>query len=315
MVTASCHGLSTPATCLSLGKNHPGKGTFLPLRVQTGEGVKAQPDERADTHAGRDAQEVTHRFHSRELLTLTNRGGDDERYIRCPRDHDRCPPGAQTPAFHREQATCRRQGEHDEFEHFPPEFSGAIIPSVVVKQVLTTTGVVLIAALLGFAPGEANSDARTDTSTLLRDLGFSLSATRAATTSPSTSQSGVLVPTPWGEVEATIVSTPVDRMLRVPLSSGTDTSRLQPYFTAGSRKNVDEDPVLEQMRTTTFADEPRANMKAGAGVIWKVDDNVELFGEYQFMRLQRDGSSRGAIGPLGTGLDSTGFSLGLSIRY
>jgi hypothetical protein len=185
----------------------------------------------------------------------------------------------------------------------------------VVKQGLTTIGVVLIAALIGFVPAEASSDASTETSTLLRDLGFSLGATRDITTAPPPSPGGVLVPTPWGEVEATIVSTPVDRMLRVPLSSGTDTSRFQPYFTAGTRKNVDEDPVLEQTRATTYADEPRPSMKAGAGVIWKVDDNVELFGEYQFMRLQRDGSSRGSIGPLGTGLDSTGFSLGLSIRY
>jgi opacity protein-like surface antigen len=78
---------------------------------------------------------------------------------------------------------------------------------------------------------------------------------------------------------------------------------------------VDDDPVLEQARPTAFADESRTNMKAGAGVVWKVDDNVELFGEYQFMRLQRDGASRGALGPLGTSLDSSGFSLGLSIRY
>ena len=197
----------------------------------------------------------------------------------------------------------------------PLATSGAIIASVVVKQVLATIGVVLMAVSMSVVSADANSDALTDPSLLLRDLGFSLSATRAATASQSPSPSGVLVPTPWGEVEATIVSTPVDRMLRVPLSSGTDPSRLQPYFTAGTRKNVDDDPVLEQTRATTFADEPRANMKAGAGVIWKLDGNVELFGEYQFMRLQREGSSRSSIGPLGTGLDSTGFSLGLSIRY
>jgi opacity protein-like surface antigen len=185
---------------------------------------------------------------------------------------------------------------------------------VVVKRGLTTTGVVLMIALLGFVPVEGNPEARNDASTLLYDLGFSLSSTRTTTSQPR-SQNGVLVPTPWGEVEATIVSTPVDRMLRVPLSSGTDSSRLQPYFTAGSRKNVDDDPVLEQARPTAFADESRTNMKAGAGVVWKVDDNVELFGEYQFMRLQRDGASRGALGPLGTSLDSSGFSLGLSIRY
>ena len=193
--------------------------------------------------------------------------------------------------------------------------SGAIISAVVVKQVLTTIGVVLMVTWLGFAEVDANSEARADASALLHDLGFSLSSTRQNTASTRPGHGGVLVPTPWGEVEATIVSTPVDRMLRVPLSAAPDVSRVQPYFTAGSRKNVDDDPVLEQTRAATFADEPRTNMKAGAGVLWKVDGHVELFGEYQFMRLQRDGTSRAALGPLGTSLDSSGFSLGLSIRY
>ena len=187
-------------------------------------------------------------------------------------------------------------------------------PGVVVKRVLATIGVVLAVAVIGMAPAEGSSDARNDASALLHDLGFSLSAARSAP-AQSPGAAGVLVPTPWGEVEATIVSTPVDRMLRVPLSNNGESSRLQPYVTAGTRKNVDDDPVLEQTRASSFADEPRANVKAGAGVVWKVDDNVELFGEYQFMRLQRDGAARSSLGPIGTSLDSSGFSLGLSIRY
>ena len=50
-------------------------------------------------------------------------------------------------------------------------------------------------------------------------------------------------------------------------------------------------------------------------MIFKLDDNVELFGEYQFMRLQRETEGRGTLGPLGTALDVGGFSLGISVRY
>ena len=42
---------------------------------------------------------------------------------------------------------------------------------------------------------------------------------------------------------------------------------------------------------------------------------MEIFGEYQFMQLYRDAQNRGALGPLGTTLDASGFSLGLSVRY
>ena len=107
-------------------------------------------------------------------------------------------------------------------------------------------------------------------------------------------------------------------MVRVPLSPNPEPGqpRLQPYVTAGTRKNVDSDPVLEQARPSAFADSGRTNLKAGAGVIFRFDDNVELFGEYQFMRLQRETEGRGALGgPLGTSLDASGFSLGISVRY
>jgi opacity protein-like surface antigen len=125
------------------------------------------------------------------------------------------------------------------------------------------------------------------------------------------------VPTPWGDFEATIVSTPTDRMVRVPLSPNTEPAQqwFQPYVTAGSRKDVDSDPILEQARASAFADSGRTNLKAGAGVIFKLDDNVEVFGEYHFMRLQRDAAGRGALGPVGTSIDASGFSLGISVRY
>ena len=130
---------------------------------------------------------------------------------------------------------------------------------------------------------------------------------------------GLLVPTPWGDFEATIVSTPVDRMVRVPLSPNTGATPqwVQPYVTAGARKSVDGDPVLEQARAVAFGgDVGRAgNLKAGAGVVFRLDGNVELFGEYQFMRFYRETDGRGSLGPLGTTLDATGFSLGLSVRY
>jgi len=155
---------------------------------------------------------------------------------------------------------------------------------------------------------------------VLNDLGFSLQGTSPEKGTGPFTKNGLLVPTPWGELEATIVSTPVDRMLRVPLSPYSSSSdqgqmRVQPYVTAGSRKNVDDDSALEQVRPSAFADSGRTNLKAGAGVLFKLDNNVELFGEYQFMRLQRDGDARGSLGPLGTSLDTSGFSLGISVRY
>lgn len=128
---------------------------------------------------------------------------------------------------------------------------------------------------------------------------------------------GLIVPTPWGDVEARIVSTPVDRMLRVPLAAPSEPGQdraIQPYFTAGSRKDVDADPVLEQAKASGFGDSGRTSLKAGAGVSLRLDTNVELFGEYQFMRLHRP-DGRGAAGPLGTTLDAGGFSIGLSVRY
>jgi hypothetical protein len=159
-------------------------------------------------------------------------------------------------------------------------------------------------------------DPATPTS-LLPDLGFSLLQPGPDKNSITFTKKGLLVPTPWGDFMATIVSTPIDRMVRVPLSPNTEPGqqRLQPYVTAGSRRNVDSDSVLEQARAASFGDSGRTNLKAGAGVLFKLDDNVELFGEYQFMRLQRDEAGRGSLGPLGTTLDASGFSLGLSVRY
>ena len=151
---------------------------------------------------------------------------------------------------------------------------------------------------------------------VLPDLGFTLNGTTHDKNRITFGRRGVIVPTPWGDFEATIVSTPVDRMIRVPLSPNTEPSqqRFQPYVTAGSRKNVDGDAVLEQARPSAFVDTGRTGLKAGAGVLFKLDDNVELFGEYQFMRLGRD-DGRGSTSALGTGLDASGFSLGLSVRY
>ena len=174
------------------------------------------------------------------------------------------------------------------------------------------------AALFGSAPlAVADSHAPSSgADLLLRDLGFSLQSNIPDKNSISFSKNGLVVPTPWGDFEATIVSTPVDRMVRVPLSPNTDPSqpRLMPYVTAGSRKNVDDDAALEQVRASAFGDSGRTNFKAGAGLLFKLDDRVELFGEYQFMRLHRE-DGRGTAGPLGTTLDTGGFSLGLSVRY
>ena len=193
----------------------------------------------------------------------------------------------------------------------------AILPGVSQIVIRLTAFAVAFIALVGIGPAVAGTDEPPSGSSILNDLGFSLSGGSPDRQTPAATRKGLLVPTPWGEVEATIVSTAIDRMVRVPLSPNTDAgqSRFQPYVTAGSRKNVDSDPVLQQARPSAFADSGRTNLKAGAGVIFKLDDNVELFGEYQFMRLQREAEGRGAPGPVGTTLDAGGFSLGLSVRY
>jgi hypothetical protein len=183
---------------------------------------------------------------------------------------------------------------------------------------LTPLVAAAVGAALLFTSGFARADQprATASSSLLHDFGFSLTDTALDKNTITFTNRGLLVPTPWGDFQATIVSTPVDRMVRVPLSPNTESgqSRLQPYVTAGARKNVDDDAALEHARATSFGDNGRTGLKAGAGLLLKLDDNVELFGEYQFMRLQRDGQGRGLVGPLGT-LDVSGFSLGISVRY
>ena len=196
----------------------------------------------------------------------------------------------------------------------------AIIPVVTLPTVTHARGLaVALGVTLVVTAGVAMAElpAAPDASALLQDLGFSFHGPAPDKNAISFTKRGLLVPTPWGDFEATLVSTPVDRMVRVPLSPNTEPGqqRLQPYVTAGTRKSVDSDAVLEQARAATYGDSGRANLKAGAGVILKLDGNVELFGEYQFMRLQRDAEGRGSLGPIGTTLDTSGFSLGLSVRY
>lgn len=178
------------------------------------------------------------------------------------------------------------------------------------------TGAALVVLSAALAGADSQPAAPSATS-ILSDLGFSLQEPGPDKNTISFTKNGLLVPTPWGDFEATIVSTPVDRMVRVPLSPNSDPGqpRLLPYVTAGSRKNVDDDSVLEQARPSAFGDNGRTNLKAGAGVLLKLDDRVELFGEYQFMRLHRDVENRGSLGLLGTTLDASGFSLGISVRY
>jgi hypothetical protein len=192
----------------------------------------------------------------------------------------------------------------------------------MTRPAATVVGGLAVAfvAALGWVPyAGAQMPNPHGTSSILSDLGFSLSSAGPDKNAITWTKKGLLVPTPWGDFEATIVSTPVDRMVRVPLSPNTDATPqwLQPYVTAGARKSVDGDPVLEQARAVAFGGDVgrSSNLKAGAGVVFKLDGKVELFGEYQFMRLYRETDGRGSLGPLGTTLDATGFSLGLSVRY
>lgn len=187
------------------------------------------------------------------------------------------------------------------------------VPAMWSRMLAAVAGSMLV---LVTSVASAQQPAAPKSSTVLTDLGFTLSTPGLDKNSITFTDRGLLVPTPWGLFEATVVSTPVDRMVRVPLSPNGEpgNQRIQPYVTAGSRKNVDDDSVLEQLKPVSFAETPRTDVKAGAGVLFKLDDNVELFGEYQFMRLRKD-DGRGVAGPLGTTLDAGGFSLGISVRY
>jgi hypothetical protein len=189
---------------------------------------------------------------------------------------------------------------------------------VAVGMKRLTAFAVALTFVTGIGIAAAGPDDVVAASVVLRDLGFSLTEVTPEKMPTASARRGVLVPTPWGEVLATIVSTPVDRMLRVPLAPNVDARQewvLQPYVTAGTRKDVDADPVLEQAKPSTFADSGRTNLKAGAGVSLRLDENIELFGEFQFMRLNRSTEGRISVGPFGASVDSNGFSLGLSVRY
>jgi hypothetical protein len=179
---------------------------------------------------------------------------------------------------------------------------------------LTAAAGAVLLVMASIASADQSSASK---STVLTDFGFSLNPPTLDKNSITVTDRGLLVPTPWGLFEATLVSTPVDRMVRVPLSPNGEpgNQRFQPYVTAGSRKNVDGDSVLEQARPSAFADTARNDLKAGAGVLFKLDENVELFGEYQFMRMGRDDGRGPSLGPLGGTLDARGFSLGISVRY
>ena len=190
--------------------------------------------------------------------------------------------------------------------------------AVAVGMKRLTAFAVALTVLIGAGSAAAGPEDVAAANVILRDLGFSLSEVAPERMPTSSARRGVLVPTPWGEVLAPIVSTPVDRMLRVPLAPNADARQewvVQPYVTAGTRKDVDADPVLEQAKPSSFADSGRTNLKAGAGLSLRLDENIELFGEYQFMRLNRSTDGRVNVGPFGASLDSGGFSLGLSVRY
>jgi hypothetical protein len=178
----------------------------------------------------------------------------------------------------------------------------------------------LMSSMLLLAPalvGAQTQQPSAPGNSVLMDLGFTLHEVGPDKNSISFTKRGLLVPTPWGGFEATAVSTPADHMVRVPLSPNTDAAQplVQPYVTAGTRRSVDDDPALETSRLASYGSELSrgSGLKAGAGLLLKLDERVEFFGEYQFMRVQRQGGT--GVGSVGAGLDSTGFSLGLSVRY
>ena len=132
---------------------------------------------------------------------------------------------------------------------------------------------------------------------------------------------GAGVPTPWGVLDLSIGSTPQSLPFRLQLSPRTESSSpapapsLVPYLSLG-RTEMWNDELPETLRN--LGDDGTGRLKTGAGLIWSLNPNAEITGEYQFMGIQRPGLSLrpSAIDrALDTGLDVLEFSLNLSIRY
>ena len=132
---------------------------------------------------------------------------------------------------------------------------------------------------------------------------------------------GAGVSTPWGVLDLSIGSTPQSLPFRLQLGPRTESSSsapawsLVPYLSLG-RTEMWNDELPEALRN--LGDDRTGRLKTGAGLIWSLNPNAEITGEYQFMGIQRPGLSLrpSAIDrALDTGLDVLEFSLNLSIKY
>lgn len=129
------------------------------------------------------------------------------------------------------------------------------------------------------------------------------------------------VSTPWGVLDLSMGSTPQSLPFRLQLSPRTESSSsapassLVPYLSLG-RTEVWNDELPDTLRN--LGDDRTGRLRTGAGLIWSLNPNAEITGEYQFMGIQRSGLSvrSSAIDrAVDTGLDALGFSLNLSIKY
>ena len=150
---------------------------------------------------------------------------------------------------------------------------------------------------------------------LLLALAFAASAMAGDLSDPTG------VPTPWGVLDLSMGSTPQSLPFRLQLSPQTESSNsapawsLVPYLSLG-RTEMWNDELPEALRN--LGDDRTGRLKTGAGLIWSLNPNAEITGEYQFMGIQRPGLSLrpSAIDrAVDTGLDALGFSLNLSIKY
>lgn len=105
-----------------------------------------------------------------------------------------------------------------------------------------------------------------------------------------------------------------DLTLRWPTAGGgADASgvrMLQPYLSLGPALLVAEPQYLPLGRAREYS--VAVGLKGGAGVSWRLDRSLSLFGEYGFTRAA-DESWLGGRG--GDALDTSGFRGGVEIRF
>ena len=122
-------------------------------------------------------------------------------------------------------------------------------------------------------------------------------------------------PTP--PIDLSVVRDGTESTLRVPLTPRQDSraiGRLVPYLSVGSTFLTDSSIRDNAVPYEDMARTQKSGMDMGAGVAVKVTKNVELFGEYRFLRMNPDPTEAVGGGVLHRDVDGPYVKGGFSIR-